>query len=236
MDVDERARVGRAENVGFQFRCAACASRRLAFSSTSRCKLHEKPPVELMRRQFVHRQSSPLRDGANRLKEMLVASRARLHMHHHVGRERCGRSSLPTASLAACACSRLAVRGTLMVTSTKYRWPARRTRTRSVFKTPSVSFTARVMSSPQAAGSHVQQRVQGSSSEPRAHPDNYARHAQRGHRIEPAQPGDPESQSDPRGRDSDDHDECAPHVGGKMQCVRFQRLARIFLGHAIQRA
>ena len=42
-----------------------------------------------------------------------------------------------TASEMACTCSKLAERGTLMVTSTKCWFPARRTRTRSVESTPS---------------------------------------------------------------------------------------------------
>ncbi len=57
-----------------------------------------------------------------------------------------------TASLMAWTCSKLAARGTLIVTSTKWRLPARRTRTRSVESTPSISPTACVTRSCTPAG------------------------------------------------------------------------------------
>ncbi len=88
----------------------------------------------------------------------------------------------------------------------------------------------------EAARGHVHQRVGGALAEPRADPDNHAGDAQRRHRVEHAQRGDPEFYSQPRARDAENHKEGAPDIGRKMQRVGFERLAGIFFRHALQRA
>ena len=71
--------------------------------------------------------------------------------------------------------------------------------------------------------------------EPRADPDNHASHAERRHGVQPAQPRDSQSHAQPRAADAQNDDERAPHVGGKMQRVGFQRVAGIFCQHPAQR-
>ena len=81
-------------------------------------QLDEEPPIELVRGQLVDGEAAALRDGANRVEEMLVV-RARGSTCTTTSAGTIVSMLRSTASLAACACSRLAVRGTLMVTSTK---------------------------------------------------------------------------------------------------------------------
>src|ERR1700728_970059 len=88
----------------------------------------------------------------------------------------------------------------------------------------------------QAAGSNVEERVSGAFAQARADPDDYSGDAQRGNRVQFAQPRNAIFLPEQCAGDADDDYEGAPNVGGKVQRVGFQRFAGIFLGHAIQGA
>ena len=121
------------------------------------------------------------------------------------------------------------VRGTVTRTPVKSVAPAGRMRRRASARTPSVRLDdpADVLSG--AARRRIEQRVEGAFAEPQG-----GRHHDRGN----DQGGDRIGGriAEPGGAEPDEHRERTPHVGGKIEGIGRQRLARSRLGDPVQGA
>jgi hypothetical protein len=180
----------------------------------------------------MHGHAPPLRDGANRFEQVLVALGARFDVHHDVRRDnlrdpffhclgRCmglfkaGRARHAEGHVYEIALTRAAHADTFGM--------------QDAFGFIHGSFDTFA----QSVRGHVQQRIRGAFSQARADPDNHASHTERRDGVQPTEPFDSQAHAQPRSADAQNDDEGAPHVGGKMQCVRFQSIAGIFFQHAV---
>ena len=146
----------------------------------------------MVRGKFVNSEAAALRDGANRFEEIFVGWRARLHVHHHVrGHDLrdaafhgvAGRVRLFEAGRARHADGHV---HEIALPGAAHAHPFGLQHAFGLVH-------GGVDALAQAARRDVQQRVGGAFAQPRADPDDHARHAQRGDRVQHAEPGDAET-------------------------------------------
>ncbi len=178
----------------------------------------------LHRGQIMNREAQALRRRANRFKKMFALGRARLRVHHHVRG-----NDLADALFDG-------------VAQGMYLFEARRPRHayRCVYKMP-ISGTPHAHAIDiqyavhardglgdfllQALRCHVQQGIQSAPAELRAHPQNDGRDRKTRQGIGVVQPRQIPRFTGPDQTYPDDHDDGAPYIGRKMQCVRLQCFA-----------
>ena len=197
--------------------------------------LDEEMTVKLMRGEVVNGQSASLGCGANGIEDVLASLRSRFHMHHDVRG-----NNLADAPLH-------------LITDRVHLLETHRSRDadRYVHKVPIArSPDAHALGAQhafellhcsrhallQSGRSCIQQSIGGAPAQPRRHPDHHRSHAQRGNRVGVTKPTHTGSLPHPGHRHTQDHHRRAPHVGGKMQRVCFQRLAYVLPSDACERS
>ncbi len=179
-------------------------------------------------------EAAALGDRANRVEEVLVRRRARLDVHHHVGRD-----DLLDVALDRVACRVRLFEAGLARHADRHIDEialARAAHAHAFGAQHALGLVNRARDAVvQAARRHIEQRVDRALAEPRSDPDDHARDAERGHRVHHAEPRNAEFLAEPCAGDAEHDDERAPHVRRKMQRVRLERFARIFVRYAAQR-
>src|SRR5277367_2583323 len=235
VNIHQRARIGFLPDVLFELGGAAVRFAQAGALVHFQVQLDEEAVIELVRGKFVHGEAATLRDGANGFEDVFVGLGARLHVHHHVRgndlRDAFFHGVAGGVGLLQAGGARHAD-GHIHEIALAGAAHAHAFGLQHAFGLVHGGFDAFA----QAVRSNVQQRIGRAFAEPRANPDDHAGDAESRDGVQRAQPDNSVMLAQPRTGDAQNDDEGAPHVGGKMQCVRFEGFAGIFLRHAIQTA
>jgi len=188
-----------------------------------------------MRGKLMDGEAAPRRDYANPVEQVFSYARRAVPCGPSRPREQFRRRDARRASEMACTCSKLAERGTLMVTSTKC-WFPRPAHADALGRYQAIHVRDGCGNALlQACGSRVEQCVQSALSQPRPDPNHDRGDNERGDGVGVLQPRDASPLADHTAAIPRNHDKSAPHIGGEMQRIGFERLTRIFAGHTRER-